>query len=145
MGQWENPKMCNSFHSVWINSAHFAKFLMLTFSKGCCSHNCTSFNFSQSVEKACNPAAGKYRPLLFVVICQILTYMALWRKLSYLSYIAIIHKAILVSCGNRSSRTLRPMGLLFSTERVTCVPCNGNDILKMTSFWKTIVLYLQFM
>ncbi len=39
-------------------------------------------------------------------------YMALWKR-SYLNYIAIIHKAILVSSGNRSSRPSSPMGLLF--------------------------------
>ena len=69
-----------------------------------------SFNFNETLKKACNP--GKYRPLLFLVICHILS-TGIWHlKRSYLSYFAIIHKAILVSFGKRLSRASRPLGLL---------------------------------
>ncbi len=51
-------------------------------------------NFSQTLQKACNQV--KYRLFLFLVICQILkVYGTL--KISYHSYIAIIHKAMFVS------------------------------------------------
>ncbi len=54
-------------------------------------------NFKQTLEKACN--RGKYRPLLFLAICQILkvhVYGTL--KISYISkiMIATIHEAIYV-------------------------------------------------
>ena len=65
----------------------------------------SSFNFKQTLEKACNP--GKYRPLLFLVP------VSGTLKRSYPSYLAIIHKAISVSSGKRSSRASRPLGLLF--------------------------------
>ncbi len=55
---------------------------------------------------------GKYRLLLFLAICQILkVYGTL--KISYLSYIAIIHNAMLILSGKKSSRTSRPLCLLF--------------------------------
>ncbi len=50
--------------------------------------------------------------IFFLVICQILKrYGTL--KIRYLSYIAITHKAMLVSSGKRSSRGSRPLGVLF--------------------------------
>ncbi len=67
--------MYGTFH-VWffefnlrLFSMHFAKFLMLNIFKKLLIPQ-FSFNFNQTLEKACNP--GKYRPLLFVVIGQIL-------------------------------------------------------------------------
>ncbi len=56
--------------------------------------------------------SGKYRLLLFLAICQILkVYGSL--KTSYLSLIASFHKTMLVSSGNRSSKSSRPLGLFF--------------------------------
>ena len=134
----ENPKMCNilkmadrtakrtiiwdlwsyvlctmqcTFH-VWVlvggHSVHFAKCLMLTFSKGCCS---LSFSFNQTSEKVCN--LGKYSSLIFSGDLPNFKYMAFWGEV-YLSYTAIIHKAILVSPGQRSSRASRCMGFLLT-------------------------------
>ena len=69
-----------------------------------------SSNFNQTLQKAC--IQGKYRLLLFLDSCQILKgYGTL--KISYLSQIASIHKAMLVSSSNRSSKLSRPLGLLL--------------------------------
>ncbi len=55
---------------------------------------------------------GEYRLLLFLAICQILrVYGTL--KISYLSYIASIHKSMLVSSNKWRSRASRPLGLFF--------------------------------
>ncbi len=94
---------------------HFAKFLILRFSKVYCSP--FSSKFSQALLQAC--IQGQYRLLLFVAICQILkvpVYVSL--KISYLSYIASIHKAMLVSSVKGSSRASRASGdLVFSRVR----------------------------
>ena len=70
--------------SVWSHWVHFTKFMMLTwwFPKGWSSKGWFSFNFNQTSEKACICNPGKYRLLLCLVMCQILStmYMALWRK-----------------------------------------------------------------
>ena len=87
--------MSDSLSSVWGHSVHFAKCLMLTFSKGCCS---LSFNCNQTLEKVCN--LGKYRSLIFRVICQILSILPFEEKLPQLhchypqSYIIFIWRKV---------------------------------------------------
>ncbi len=69
--------MSDSLSSVSGHSVHFAKCLMSTFSKGCCS---LSFNFNQTLEKVCN--LGKYRSFIFREFLQNLKYIALWREVT---------------------------------------------------------------
>ena len=59
---------------------------------------------------------GGNRLLLSLAICQILkVYDTL--KISYLIYIAIIHKAMLVSSGKRQSRVSRPLICYSATSQ----------------------------
>ena len=123
--------MSDSFEFSRGHSVHFAKipdvkifkrqrFLMLLLQ--------FSFNFNETLEKACNP--GKYRPLLFLVICHILN-TGIWHFEEKLpNLLAIIHEAILVSSGKKSGRRQAPWAscyeydclLLTSLEqRVFCV------------------------
>ena len=79
-------------------SVHFAKFPMLKFSKT------TAHSFhpisTKPYRKPC--IRGKYRLLLFLANCQILKVHGTL-KISYLSYIASIHKAMLVSAPGKKS------------------------------------------
>ncbi len=72
-----------------------------------------SSNFNQTfnfLEKMCN-----------LEEIQVITFLAIWQilkvngtlQISYLIYIGIIHKAMLVLSGKRSSRVSAPLGLLF--------------------------------
>ncbi len=95
--------------SVWGHSVHFAKYPMLKFSKGYC---CPSFHpvWTKLYWKHGNP--GRIQAITIMAICQILkVYGTL--KISYLSYIASIHKSMLVSSDKWSSRSSRPLGLLL--------------------------------
>ena len=79
--------------SVLGHSVHFVKFLMLRISKGCCY---PSFHPISTKRYKKNVFWGKCRLLLFLAICQTLkVYGTL--NICYLSYIASIHKAMLVS------------------------------------------------
>ncbi len=92
-----------------------------------------SSNFNQTLQKAC--IQGKYRLLLFLDSCQILKgYGTL--KISYLSQIASIHKAMLVSSSNRSSKLSRPLGLLLMNY--LCLATSGP---KWSIFSKLYVSY----
>ncbi len=103
--------MSHSLSSVWGHSVHYAKCSMLRFSNGYCSHSFHSI--STKPEKVWN--SGKYSPMhvLFQVICQILSIWHFEEKLPQPPVHAIIHKPILVSCGKRSRRGSRPLGLLL--------------------------------
>ncbi len=98
----------DSFSSVWGHSVYFAKFPMLC-SKGYCSH---SFHpiWYKIYGKYCNQ--GEIQVIIFIVICQILkTYGTLMISASQLSYIGI-RRAMLLSSGRRSSRSM-PLVLLL--------------------------------
>ena len=87
--------------SVWGHSVHFAKFPVLRFSKG---HCCYTFHPISTKLYWKHGNKGKIQDITFLAICQILkVYGTL--KISYLNYIARIHKDMLVSSDKRSSRT----------------------------------------
>ncbi len=93
--------------SVWGHSVHFAKFLILSFSS--LSH---SFHLISTKLYRKDVYWGKYKLLLFLAIYHILKVYTTF-KTSYLRYIDIIHKTMLVSSSERPRRTSRPMGRLF--------------------------------
>ena len=83
---------------------------MLTFSKVYC---CPSFhpiwtNFIESM-------VGRIQAITFLAICQILKIYGTL-KITYLSYIASIHKSMLVSFDIWSSRASRPLALSFTLK-----------------------------
>ncbi len=98
--------------SVWGHSVHFAKFSMLRYSKGYTSCSHSQFHPTSTKPYRKHPFRGKHRLLLFLAICQILK-VHCTLNIRYLSYIASIHKAMLVSSGKGSSRSSRPLGILL--------------------------------
>ena len=92
------------FRVIWCTLAKFLK----RFSKCYYSHSFQPFQLSFT-KSICNQ--GKYRLWRFLAICQILKIYGIL-KIHILRYIAVIHKAMLVSCDKRSSRGSRPPGPL---------------------------------
>ncbi len=105
--------MYDSWSAFWGHSVHFAKFLMLIFSKSY-YFQFFSYNFNQTlVEKACN--REKHRPLLFLSICQILKVYGTLQR-SYLNYIHYHYPKICwfhLATGQADRQG--PFGLLFFT------------------------------
>ncbi len=107
--------------SVWGHSVHFAKFPMLRFSKGYC---CPSFHPNSTKHYWKQGNQGRIQAITILAICQIIkVYGTL--KISYLSYIASIHKSILVSSDKWSSRASRPwvfgsLGFFFFFQILNC-------------------------
>ncbi len=126
--------MSHSLSSVRGHSVQFTKFLMLIFKRPLLPH--FSSKFKQILQKSCN--RGKYTGYYFFwqdpdeffpcglpiaaegqpeETCQMLkVYLKIFEdtmKTTYLSYIAIIDKAMLVSSGKRSSRVSRPLAFVF--------------------------------
>ncbi len=95
--------------SVWGHLVHIAKFLMLRFLKGYCSNNFHPISTKLYRKYVIGLNTGYYflllllLLLLFITIGQILKVYGTLKR-SYLSYISIIHKAMLVLSGKRSSR-----------------------------------------
>ncbi len=98
--------------SVWGHSVHFVIFRMLRFSKG---FYCPSFHRISTKLYGKHGNQEKIQAITFLAICQILkVYGTL--KISYLSYIASIHKSVLVSSDKWSSRASMPLGLFYYKE-----------------------------
>ena len=99
--------MYDSVCSVWGHSVHFGKFPILRFSKGYSSpsfHPISTFAESMYLEKMHSITFSGDLP----------NFESIWHlKISYLSCIAIIHKAVLVSSEKRSSSASRPLDLFF--------------------------------
>ena len=70
--------------------------------------------------------SGRYRLLFFLAICQTLKVYGIL-KISYLSYIALMHKVMLVLSGKRSNRASRPMSFLLNSNS------NSGSIKKLNS------------
>ena len=117
----ENHKMCNISKTtgrtakrmeIWNSRVRSFEFCLGSFDTLCKISHVQIFKrlllpqfssyLNQTLHKACNLA--KYKLLLFLAICQTLKAHGIL-KISYLSCIASIHKAMLVSSGKRSSRT----------------------------------------
>ncbi len=116
--------MSESLSSVCGHSVHFEKFPMLRFSKGYSQFPQFSSNINQTLPKV---NRGKYRLLLFLVICQILKIYRTW-TISHLSYTAIIHKAMLVHLAQDESDRQGPLDLvttigLCRDNSPGCVAC----------------------
>ncbi len=98
--------------SVWL-----FEFSLGSFGALCKIHDVKIFNrlllpqfssiFKQTLEKVCN--WGKYRSLLFLAVCQNLKVYGPLKMLSQLHIAILIHEAMLVSSGKRSSRASRPL------------------------------------
>ncbi len=88
--------MSDSLSWVWGHLVHFAKFLILTFSKGKLLSQFSS-SIKETLGKVIMVVREEYMLLHFLPICEILNiYYTL--TISHLSSIAISHKPILVSC-----------------------------------------------
>ncbi len=106
-----------------------------------------SFIFEQTLQKACN--RGKYRVSLFLGTFKrnLKVYDTL--KISYLSYIAIIHKAMLVASGEKFSRSLKSVGLSmynleqkgFFTKFKRCGQTNQIRIIKGPQTFLNVMLF----
>ena len=103
--------MSDSLSLVWGQSVHFAKLLMWTFSKKLLLPP-FSFNFHLNFRESMQP--GEIRAITFSGNLPNFKYITHWREVTSATLpLPLCVKAILVSSLKRSSRTSRPLGLLF--------------------------------